>query len=377
MQVFKLYFKIVNRYKFNIFLTMGIAFAFAVIFANNGGNEFDLSSKSANVVIIDNDSSESSKGLISYLDEKTRLVDIDEKEIEQALYYGKLDYVLYIPSGYEQSIINNNSIVLKNTSSDKTNKTYVVNNHIEKYSNTLRNYVNYFDKSISSSVTNTINDLNVDLSYEKMSDNNNGNATSYFNFLFYTMLATILSGIALVMIKLNESDIKKRNHTSPISNFSFNLQLVIATIVFNLLVISIAVTFAFFFYNDVLETKEFYLHTLNLIVLSIPVVGLSYLCVQSIKKPEALSGISNVVSLGLSFIGGVFVPLEILGDKIVMVAKITPTYWYVQTNIMIENLNDVSSLRPLYNNMFIMAIFGVIYFIFALLIGKIRSKNVI
>ena len=32
--------------------------------------------------------------------------------------------------------------------------------------------------------------------------------------------------------------------------------------------------------------------------------------------------------MGLSFLGGSFVPLELLGDSVLQVARYTPSYWY-------------------------------------------------
>ena len=57
----------------------------------------------------------------------------------------------------------------------------------------------------------------------------------------------------------------------------------------------------------------------------------------------ALNGINNVLSLGLCFLGGVFVPLEMLGNGIVSIAQFLPTYWYSRINGILRDYGELSS----------------------------------
>ena len=50
----------------------------------------------------------------------------------------------------------------------------------------------------------------------------------------------------------------------------------------------------------------------------------------------AQAAIVNVLSLGLSFISGVFVPQAMLGEPVLRIARFLPTYWYVRCNHLIE-----------------------------------------
>ena len=49
-----------------------------------------------------------------------------------------------------------------------------------------------------------------------------------------------------------------------------------------------------------------------------------------------LSGISNIVSLGMCFLSGVFVPMSIMNKKVLKIAQFLPVYWY-------ENINETLS----------------------------------
>lgn len=62
------------------------------------------------------------------------------------------------------------------------------------------------------------------------------------------------------------------------------------------------------------------------------------------SKTATMGAFANVVSLGFSFLGGVFVPLELLGDTMKNIARFTPSYWYIQANnaiIGVEKFSDI------------------------------------
>ena len=59
------------------------------------------------------------------------------------------------------------------------------------------------------------------------------------------------------------------------------------------------------------------LHCLNLLAFLMVALGIVFLIGQVMKKAETVSMVSNVIALGMSFLSGVFVPIEFLGDGII------------------------------------------------------------
>lgn len=53
--------------------------------------------------------------------------------------------------------------------------------------------------------------------------------------------------------------------------------------------------------------------------------------------------VSNVIALGMSFLSGVFVPIEFLGDGIIKIAHFLPAYWYIMGARLIDSGNYQSS----------------------------------
>ncbi len=375
MQVFKLFYQIVWKYKINVFILMIIALAYAVVFVGNSSNQFDISGSNANVVVYDFDNTTASKGLTSYLGEKVEIVEMEEGQIEDALFYYYIDYALYIPKGYEETIENNEIIELESKSSSKSSRAWIVNSYVENYGNAMNSYYSS-GYSIDESLENTLSDLNVEVKYEAKNVKGSSNVNRFFNFVFYSIFGTLFSAVALVMIQLNKVDISRRNVVSPVSNLSVNLQLLAASISFAIILWAMTVAFSFFYFADAMKETASYLYILNLFVLLFPLVSLIYLLVLNVRNKNALSGISNVVALGMSFLGGVFVPQSLLGSGVITIAKFVPSYWFINTNDQIIELTNLNDLSPLYNNMLILIAFGIFYVICAVVISGIRRRNI-
>ena len=83
------------------------------------------------------------------------------------------------------------------------------------------------------------------------------------------------------------------------------------------------------FYREGLFSQTGLLMILNLVCFGIVAFSLSFLIGMITQKEQSLGMSSTVASLSLAFLGGVFVPLSIMGDGIKMVSHFVPTYWYI------------------------------------------------
>jgi len=89
-------------------------------------------------------------------------------------------------------------------------------------------------------------------------------------------------------------------------------------------------------------------------------------------KAQAISMVSNVLSLAFSFLGGVFVPMEIFGDTMLKIAKFIPTYWYVTAADAIME-GEISN--QIFVGMGIQLLFALAFFAVALVISKRMRLN--
>lgn len=70
-------------------------------------------------------------------------------------------------------------------------------------------------------------------------------------------------------------------------------------------------------------------------------LSLSYLIGLFVKNSNMLSGIANILSLGMCFLCGVFVPMNVMDRNVLKVSQFLPVYWYETVN---ETLGSYSHL---------------------------------
>jgi ABC-2 type transport system permease protein len=98
------------------------------------------------------------------------------------------------------------------------------------------------------------------------------------------------------------------------------------------------------------------------------------------RSRNVQNGVTNVISLGLSFFSGIFVPLDQMTDSVLSVARFTPTYWYVKNTDDIASLSSFTSasLSPIFISMLIQLGFAVAFLGVALVIAKQKqTKSII
>ena len=61
-----------------------------------------------------------------------------------------------------------------------------------------------------------------------------------------------------------------------------------------------------------------------------------------VKNSNMLNGLSNIVSLGMCFLSGVFVPMSVMDKKVLKIAQFLPVYWYEDINETLARYHSVS-----------------------------------
>ena len=106
---------------------------------------------------------------------------------------------------------------------------------------------------------------------------------------------------------------------------------------------------------------------LNSLTLLLVGLALSFLLGTFITKEDILTALVNVVTLGMSFLCGVFVPLDIMGKGVKTVAHFLPVYWYEISNTAVLTQ---AQRQLLYRNYGIQLLFAAAIFCIALVVSK-------
>ena len=81
---------------------------------------------------------------------------------------------------------------------------------------------------------------------------------------------------------------------------------------------------------------------LNMFAMLLFSLSLGFFTGTIAKNQDVVSGLVNVLSLGLCFLGGVFVPYEFFGEAVLKVARFVPTYWYAVNNMSIGAMTEMT-----------------------------------
>ena len=73
---------------------------------------------------------------------------------------------------------------------------------------------------------------------------------------------------------------------------------------------------------------------LNMVCYMFVAMALAFLASKIVRNEEGFSMIGNIVSLGMAFLSGIFVPMEFLGAGVIKLAHFLPAYWYVGIEVL-------------------------------------------
>ncbi len=374
MQVFKVSMKILKRNYPSILIYVVIFLGLSLLFASQANQQEDeytsFDTVKTNVAIFQEEDTPLVRGFIENLKETSNIVRVEDQEdiISDALYFRMVTYVIRIPEGFTDRFMKGEEVkLIKQTIPDNITNTYTELS-IDTYFNTARSYLSV-QKNLTQEelVEKTEAALSRKTPVEVKSygmPEEDSYSKFYFNYLSYSMVSILVLGTSIIMLVWKDLDLFRRTEVSPLTRKSINFQKYLALGVFTLFTWAV-LSFAFFLINRgaVLDRKMM-LHLLNSLVFAFTAMGMSFLVGTFLKSRNAISAVSNVIALGPSFISGVFVPQEFLGENVLAIAKVTPTYWYVTANNIISSLSGLSAgpLSTVYQYMIIVGAFGLFFF---------------
>ena len=296
------------------------------------------------VAVIDNDNSELSKGLTTFLKENMKAVDIIETEegMEDALFERVTEYIVIIPQNYENDLMAGRNVSLESKKVPDAYSAVYAENLINQYMTTYKTYyVQYGSEKSIGEIINKTNDnmnshINVEMNNNKASGTNR--IENNFNFGAYVILACIIWGVAEVLSTFFRKNIADRINVSPVSNTKKNLSLVCYSLFYMIIVYFINVIINIAIFRGEMINKINIMRLGNMLCLAMVAAGIGFLISTTIKSKGGRAAAINVVALGFSFISGAFVPIEYISDGVIKVAEFLPVYWYIKANRCISEM---------------------------------------
>ena len=394
MIVFKTFWRIMKRYWWIVFIYVAILTSLSVINLN-AAPVTDFVDTKPEITIVSQDSSDLgtkpfTKNFLDYLSKNTKIINLKESEITDALFYQKISMILYLPEDLESKILSGQKVTLDyRTSGNYTAE--LSKNLIKRYFELQRTEI-FESKNSSKEQSNILSEdsekiissLNQRLDQSPTVRLASKNATNlskiaaFFNFASYTIMAIILYVTCFINASFNKSTVKKRTMVSSLHLKKYNFSLLLANSIFAFSVFALLTTLSFFVLGNIVLTPFFILEILNILLYTLAALTLAELVSTFNLSRDAVSGVVNLLSLAPAFLSGAFVPTYFLPSFVLTIAHIFPTYWFIDTNNKITTLTEFNfnSFLTILPNLLVLVLFSIIFIVANLVLSKKKRVNI-
>ena len=376
MTVFKTFLKILNKNKWLLILYVAILALFGNVNLESNSNGMEFVETKPNIAILNYDNDVISNDIVRYLTEKNKVVELkdDESVRSDALFYREVSVIYTIKEGFSKDFMNGlNPKIEKKASGDYT-ATFADMN-LTKYLKILNVYKDEFDsqEDLINKVNSTlVDDVKVKIN-SKVDNSKMSRVGIYYCFANYSILASVVYVISVVLSSFRDKNIMKRTIISSSDYKKVNRELLLATSLFSLVVCALYIVISIVEIGpDALFTINGIFCMLSMFVFTICATTIALLIGNLVSNKEAISGVINVIALGSSFLCGAFVPLSYLPESVKTIAHALPSYFYVSAVDNATKLETLSleSLTPLLVNYGIIIGFSVLFMVITNYISK-------
>lgn len=336
------------------------------------------------ISITDLDDTEASRALAEYIGKNNNIVEVGSGKDAalDALYYRSADVILTINEGYSERI--------EKGETDGLFSDYRVpgSYSAEFFDSQLNKYIGMISAytaggmTVEEAAAKTAKLAENEIAVELVSFSENSNAefgeniSYYYQYLAYILVVTLICGLCPTLLVMTRSEIRNRTNCSCVSSASQMTQIVLGTIIFSVGVYLLLTIAAFFLYSSQMINSTGLLAMLNGFVFLIFATMLTLLISVISPGSKAVSMIANVISLGMSFLCGVFVPQYLLSDTVLNIGKFLPAYWYVRANNMLAGTKgEIFSSVKFMTCIVIEIGFSIALFCVTILVAKTKRSS--
>lgn len=388
MQVFKAFVKTAYKSFSTIILYFVIFVALALLMSFTAINPESSSFQSVELTvgIVDEDQSEASMALSEYLDSIHELIPLEnEKEILlDRLFYRDVEYILVIPEGFEERLLaGETSDLFETVQIPGIYSSAFVNQQINSYLKTVNLYLtgDYSLTDALSHSADTILDSANEVSVVSLKKDTQDSFSmqliyAFYQYAPYILMSVILCGLTPILTTFWQKDLAKRMSCSSSSLISRNAQLALGSIAYALFNWLLLILISRIFYGSEIFTEKGLLYIFNSFLLLPLSVAVSLIISSFSPSFNKTNILNNIISLGMSFVCGIFIPQSQLGENVLAFSKFLPFYWYIKNNDLISGASGMVFTYEMYwENVGMQVLFIVAFFAIALVTAKLRGMR--
>lgn len=381
MQVFKAMLKVTRKRlpSAMIYIIVFVVISIMVTNASTKDNKFEVTK--LDICVFDEDDTPESRALIDFIGKSNNLktIENDRDVIIDSLYYGRVDYALIINKGYAEKLsAGETDDLFGSYHMDENFSVVYMGQFLDEYTTSVKAYLT-MGRSLDEAISSTEEALSQNVEVDMLRVDKGGNShysvdfAGYFQYMPYILIAAVFIVVCQVLVTMSKKDIRYRTNCSCIKNSKYTFQLFFGSGLFVLAVWMLLIVIGAILNKEMYTGRAWYA-VINSFIFSVVVTAISVFASSFEPSENVLNLITQVLSIGMSFLCGIFIPMEILSDGVLAVSRFLPAFWYVKANNMIADIEPFSQSSVI-QCFLIEAGFAVMLIILTLLVRKVKYSS--
>ncbi|MCR5528845.1 MAG: ABC transporter permease [Saccharofermentans sp.] len=314
--------------------------------------------KSYKISYSDSDDSVLSRGLIEYLSKENEVTDLSGRSEESVLdmvFFSVSEYHMDIEAGFEEAVENGEDAkITYTTNSDLGGVTFAADTMVNNY---ISSYCDYrkmgYSKEEAASKADELLEVQtrafiLTADEDHVMTGKDSMIYTLYNFFGYLIIGFMALGIGHIIVANNNKKIGDRISSSPVNGKKISISNTMGLITSGVAAWALFSGIAWVLGHDTVIYRDYWwLFVINSLVATLVACSLTSLITSFDIEHNTLNMVTNIISLGMSFICGVFVPLDVLSDGLLNIARFFPLYWMVCANEMTKAGGFINSDRLL------------------------------
>ena len=381
MTVFKGFLQVLLRnIAFVILFTSIMVVMGLTVFQTNPSSSGDFTASKPTVLVINRGNETAlTKSFNSYLAGQTKKADIgsSEREIDDALYYETLSYVVYLPRDFTETILRGEKPVvdIKTRASSESASAEVLVSRFLRLATGYGQYLTNEDELVTAVNSSLKLDSKATLT-SHLDQKALHNVTALYNFGSYTLLAGGAYVITMILAAFSVVNIRKRTLVSPARPIRIDLSLIAGCALIVAFLVALNVLLVRLLLPGIADTGRQGLYALNIAAFGLPVLAIGFFIAKITNNKEALSAIVNVVALASAFLCGAFIPRNLMPDAVAAIGRALPSFYYIDNNNALAEMASFSgaSASQFWVNIGVQVGYALALWLAAMVITRLRRR---
>ena len=340
-----------------------------------------------NVAVIDRDGGELSQGLAAFVLDNAVPVEVEDTEraLQDAVMQEQAHYIVIIPKGFSADFAKGAADgapmpEVQTVVSTQSAAVTMMDNLVDEYLNVARTYTLALPDAAQAQVvarTDGAMAHSVDVSVVQVVEAPPvpSGYLLYLQFASYTILLSIAVCSAVVMSRFGREETRRRIGSSPVPQVSVNMQIAAACFVIMILCWAFVSVLGLVVFGGMLSGVDAGViasAVVSLFCYSLFGLAFGFLIGQVTSNELVMNAASNIIGLIISFLGGVWISLDLVGEPVATIAKFTPTYYYNEALHAAFDAAGGGVVAEVATNLGIVCLFALALFAVGLALSRLK-----